>query len=124
MPVHSIGVDLIEIDRLRKIINRYGQKFLTRIYTENEIDYCSRFRDQASYAARFAAKEAVFKATGLGLRGDMSWKDVEIINDENGKPVVRLYGKTARMMGKFKLHLSLSHSRGMAIAMVVCEKPD
>ncbi len=121
MSVYSVGVDLIEIERVEKLIEKYGNKFINRIYTNVEIEYCSQKKDKGSFAARFATKEAVFKATGLGLGKSMSWRDVEVINDERGKPEVRLYGKTAEILLNRKIHLSLSHSKDSAIAMVVVD---
>jgi holo-[acyl-carrier protein] synthase len=122
MEINSIGVDLVEIERIEKMIERYGAKFLKRIYTDVEISYCGKKKDRGSYAARFATKEAVFKATGLGLGQSMRWKDVEVVNDEKGKPNVKLYGKTAEILGEKKIHLTLSHSKDAAIAMVVVGK--
>lgn len=119
MSVYSIGVDLIEIERIAKLLDRYGDKFLKRIFTDIEIEYCSKKKDKGSFAARFATKEAVFKATGLGLGKGMTWRDVEVINDSKGKPEVRLYGKTAELLAEKKVQLSLSHSKDASIAMVV-----
>ena len=119
MTVYSVGVDLIEIERVDQLLEKYGEKFLKRIYTEVEIKYCSKKQNKGSFAARFAAKEAVFKATGLGLGKSMTWKDVEVINDEQGKPEVKLYGRTAEILADKTIQLSLSHSRDAAIAIVV-----
>ena len=119
MSVYSVGVDLIEIERIDKLLEKYGEKFLKRIYTEVEINYCSKKKNKGSYAARFATKEAVFKATGFGLGKGMTWKDVEVVNDERGKPEVRLYGRTAEILAEKTIQLSLSHSKDDAIAMVV-----
>jgi len=119
MSVYSVGVDLIEIERVDQLLEKYGEKFLKRIYTGVEIEYCSKKKNKGSFAARFAAKEAVFKATGLGLGKSMTWKDVEVVNDERGKPEVRLYGKTAEILADKMIQLSLSHSKDAAIAMVV-----
>jgi holo-[acyl-carrier protein] synthase len=119
MSVYSVGVDLIEIERIDNLLEKYGDKFLKRIFTEVEIDYCQKKKDKGSYAARFAAKEAVFKVTGLGLAKGMTWKDVEVINDERGKPGIRLYGKTADLLKNKEIHISLSHSKDASIAMVV-----
>lgn len=122
MAVYSVGVDLIEIERVEKLLERYGDKFIKRIYSDHEIDYCSKKKDKGSFAARFAAKESVFKATGLGLGKGMSWKDIEVINDERGKPEVKLYGRTAELLIDKKIHISLSHSKDAAIAMVVVDE--
>lgn len=122
MSVYSIGVDLIEIERIGKLLERYGDKFLKRIFTDIEIDYCSKKKDKGSFAARFATKEAVFKATGLGLGKGMTWKDVEVVNDPRGKPEVKLYGKTAELLAQKKVHLTISHSKDASIAMVVVQE--
>ena len=121
MGIYSIGIDMVEIDRIERLINRYGDHFITRVFTEAEIRYCSRRVNKGSYAARFATKEAVFKATGLGLGKGMRWKDVEVVNDEKGKPSVRLYGKTSEILARHHIHLSISHTQNSAIAMVVVE---
>ncbi|UCF65018.1 MAG: holo-ACP synthase [bacterium] len=121
MAVYSIGVDLIEIERIENLLKKYGDKFLKRIFTDVEIEYCSKKQNKGSFAARFAAKEAVFKATGLGLGKGMTWKDVEVVNDSLGKPEVNLYGKTAELLAQKTIHLSLSHSKDSSIAMVVVD---
>lgn len=123
MGVSAVGVDIVEIERIEKMLEKYGEKFLGRIYTPVEIEYCQKKKNRGSFAARFATKEAVFKVTGLGLARGMTWKDVEVINDENGKPSIRLYGKTAELLAGQQLHLSLSHSKDAAIAMVVAYHP-
>lgn len=121
MGIHSIGVDIIEIDRIDRCIQRYSNKFLNRIFTRNEIDYCQKFADARSFAGRFAAKEALFKATGRGMRDGMKWTDIEIVNTKEGKPEVKLRGVTARYLSHFSIFLSISHSQTTAIAMVVVE---
>jgi len=119
MAVHSIGVDLIEIERIENLLKKYGDKFLKRIFTNVEIEYCNKKQNKGSFAARFAAKEAVFKATGLGLGKGMTWKDVEVVNDSLGKPEVNLYGRTAELLANKTIHISLSHSKDSSMAVVV-----
>ncbi len=122
MSIYSIGVDIADIDRVKRMVEQYGDRFIRKVFTEAEINYCSQKAAFAhSYAARFAAKEAVFKAAGTGLGLGMWWKDVEVVNTENGKPVIRLSGTTAKMLAGKRVHLSLSHSGNQAIAMVVIE---
>ncbi len=122
MGIYSIGVDVAEVDRIQALIERYGDRFLQRVFTANEIDYCGPKASAAdNYAARFATKEAVFKATGLGLNRGMHWRDIEVRNDEHGKPSVRLSGVTAKIFEGKRVHLSLSHAGNIAIAMVVVE---
>ncbi|MCB0293162.1 MAG: holo-ACP synthase, partial [Calditrichaeota bacterium] len=88
MSVYAIGVDLAEVERMRVMIDRYGERFLQRVFTAQEIEYCRRKKASAaeSFAARFAAKEAVFKAAGTGLTIGMRWHDVEVLNNSHGRP--------------------------------------
>jgi holo-[acyl-carrier protein] synthase len=122
MSVFSIGVDIADINRVRRMIDLYGDRFVNKVFTAAEIEYCRQKAAHAeSFAARFAAKEAVFKAAGSGLGLGMWWKDVEVINQENGKPFLRLHGATAKILQHKRLHLSLSHAGNQAIAMVIVE---
>ncbi|RLC54791.1 MAG: holo-[acyl-carrier-protein] synthase [Chloroflexota bacterium] len=121
-----VGVDLIEILRVGRMLTRYGDRFLERVFTPAEILYC-RGR-LAELAARFAAKEAVAKALGVGVRmmarDGIHWQDVEVIGDVRGKPHVRLYGRAAERAGELGLTewaISLSHTREHAIAFVVAQ---
>ena len=120
----TTGVDLIEISRIEQILARYGDRFLERVFTPVEILYC-RARP-AELAARFAAKEAVSKALGVGVRmmsrDGINWRDAEIIGDARGKPLVRLHGRAAERaeeLGLTEWAVSLSHTREHAIAFVV-----
>ncbi len=115
----SSGVDIIEISRVRQVLERYGRRFLERVYTPGEIAYC-RGRPP-NLAARFAAKEATMKALGTGVRG-VSWKDIEVVRHESGAPSVKLHGRAerrAQRLGVREISLSLSHSREYAVAFVV-----
>lgn len=115
----TTGVDIIEIDRIQRVLERWGDRFLRRIYTEEEASYC-RGRAQ-NLAARFAAKEATMKALGTGLRG-VGWKDIEVVRNEAGAPSLVLHGRArvrAEALGVRELALSLSHSRNYAVAFVV-----
>ncbi len=115
------GVDIIEITRIEKAINRWGKRFLHRIYTRPELKLC-REKPQ-SLAVRFAGKEAVMKALGTGIRG-IRWQEIEIMAEPSGQPLVHLYGKAqdkADEMGLDRLAISLSHSREYAVAFVVGE---
>jgi holo-[acyl-carrier protein] synthase len=119
--MHHVGVDIIEIDRIEKAWRRFGQRFLHRIYTEPELRICQE--KPRSLAARFAAKEAVMKALGTGVKG-ISWQEIEILAKPSGEPLVRLYGKArvkADSLGLGELAISLSHSREYAVAFVVGE---
>ena len=114
-----IGVDIIEIDRIERAVNRWGQRFLQRIYTKEELDYC-RGRIQ-SLAVRFAAKEAVMKALGTG-RSDVSWCDVEVVSNARKAPGVNLHKRAqiyAERIGATQFVLSVSHSKHYAVAFVV-----
>lgn len=115
--MHCIGIDIVEIARLEKAIAQRGENFLRRVYTDSELKL---YRQKLpSLAARFAAKEAVIKALGKTTAG-ASLKDIEILADDRGKPLVNLYGKAqnqAKDLGLDKLAVSLSHSREYAIAV-------
>ena len=115
----SVGVDIVEIARIERALQRWGERFLERVYTPAEVAYC---RGRVSeLAARFAAKEAISKALGTGLRG-IDWREMEILPDERGKPLVTLHGRArqrAEALGLTHFAVSLSHSREYAIALVV-----
>ena len=118
----SIGVDLIEVERIRANMARYGDRFLSRIFTPAELAFCKGQPHQL--AARFAAKEAVSKALGVGIQhaDGVGWHEIEVVSDERGKPMARLSGRAAQRaqtIGIHELALSLSHTREHAIAMVV-----
>lgn len=115
----ATGVDLIEISRIAASVERFGNRFLSRVYTPAEVTIC-RGRAQ-SLAGRFAAKEAVSKALGVGIR-TLRWRDIEILRDPRGKPLVRLHGKAATVatrQGFSNFEVSITHSRTQAMAMVI-----
>ena len=116
--MHCIGVDIVEIARLEKAIGRWGKDFLSRVYTDSELKLYRK--KPSSLAARFAAKEAVIKALGNPTK-DVSLREIEILTDPGGRPVVNLYGKAqsqAQSLGLDKLAVSLSHSKEYAVAFV------
>jgi holo-[acyl-carrier protein] synthase len=122
----TTGVDLIEIARVRRVLDRYGDRFLERVFTPAEVLYC-RARPP-ELAARFAAKEAVAKALGVGMRmmarDGIGWRDAEIVGDGRGKPLVRLHGRAAERadeLGLTEWAISLSHTHEHAIAFVVAQ---
>jgi holo-[acyl-carrier protein] synthase len=119
------GVDLIEIERIATSIERYGVRFLRRVYTEQEIAYCSRKRSSAeSFAARFAAKEAGAKALGTGISRGVTWNEFEVGREPGGRPVLELRGRAerlARELGVRTISLSLTHTDSLAMASVVME---
>jgi len=119
------GTDLAEVDRVRKAIERFGRRFLDRVYTEAEIAYVEgrggRFE---RYAARFAAKEAGMKAIGTGWRRGVRWRDFEVANLHSGRPTLRLYGAAAHIAGEMgvrSVSLSLTHTSTLAMAIVILE---
>ena len=115
----AVGVDIIEIDRVAATLERFGSRFLERIYTAGEIAYCRGRAPQL--AARFAAKEAVMKALGTGTRG-VGWREVEVVRVKSGQPSITLHGRAAvraEHIGVGPLAVSLSHSRAYAVASVV-----
>lgn len=115
------GVDIIEIHRIKRVFERYGERFLNRIYTEGEIAYCRGRAPQL--ASRFAAKEAVMKLLGTGVRG-VSWKDVEVKRNRGMAPSIDLHGTAlvrAKLIGLDYVAVSLSHSDDYAVASVVGE---
>jgi len=115
----AAGVDLVDIERIRDAIERHGEKFLARIYTEAEQQECNGRAE--SLAARFAAKEAAAKALGCGI-GEVSWLDVEVVGDENHAPRLYLHGKgqdVSSRLGLSTWSVSLSHTESQAIAFVV-----
>jgi holo-[acyl-carrier protein] synthase len=121
----SIGIDLIEVYRIRDTIAR-TPRFAERVFTNAEREYCGSRGVAAaqSYAARFAAKEAFLKALKTGWRGKITWHDIEIINDEDGVPSMHVKGEARRIldeMGEPRIHLSISHTTEHAIAYVVLE---
>ncbi|MFC1901237.1 holo-ACP synthase [Chloroflexota bacterium] len=117
--MHHIGTDIIEVTRIGKALDRWGERFLNRIYTEPEQKLCREKPERL--ASHFAGKEAVMKALGTGAIG-VSWREIEIISESSGKPVVNLYGKArekADSLGLDGLAISLSDSREYAVAFVV-----
>lgn len=116
---HHIGTDIIEIERVKEAVERYGQRFLNRVYTPDELKlYGHRAH---SLAASFAAKEAVMKVLGTGNRG-VAWREIEVLNHESGKPYVTLYRRALVAAGKLgieEIDISMSHSRAYATAVAI-----
>ncbi|MCL6621555.1 MAG: holo-ACP synthase [Syntrophobacterales bacterium] len=125
--IYGIGVDLIRVERLARAVERFGERFLRRVFTEQEIAYCQGRHRQGVYqlAQRFAAKEAFSKALGVGLRqGGIRWREVEVLPDRMGKPEIHVSGRAAelcRLHGITRMHVSLTDEDGHAVAMVVLE---
>ena len=119
------GIDLVKIERIEKIIKRWGDNFIFRIFTSLEREYCEKKKGNKfqSYAGKFAAKEALLKALGLGLR-EANWKEIEIKNDELGQPIIDTSGKLkniASTKGVSKYFISISHTKEYAVAQVILE---
>lgn len=121
----SIGTDLAEVPRIRDAHTRFGDRFLHRVFTAGEIAYSLRKANKHErLAARFAAKEALMKAIGTGLTRGVSWRDIEVVNLPSGKPTLRLTGQAAlhaERLGTRHVHLSLTHTEAMAMAVVILE---
>ena len=115
----SVGVDIVEIARIESVISRWGERFLSRVYTEAEREFCRGRIPEL--AARFAAKEAVMKALGTGRR-EIGWQEIEVLPNRRGKPMIYLHRRArsrAEKLGVDELDISLSHSQELAIALVV-----
>src|SRR5436190_4102293 len=123
--ITGLGIDIIQNDRIRASITRFGPRFLNRIYTETEIAYCNGCADPTiHFAARFAAKEAAFKALGTGWAAGVKWKDVEVRRLASGKPELHLYGEAlavATEMRATRFHVSLTHDQLISSAVVILE---
>jgi holo-[acyl-carrier protein] synthase len=119
------GIDLAEVARIRDAIARYGDRFVTRIFTEREVSYVERKANRFErYAARFAAKEAAMKALGTGWRRGVVWKDFEVANLPSGRPTLLLHGvarEIANQLGVRQISLSLTHTAESGMAFVVFE---
>ena len=119
------GVDLAEVARIRRSIERYGERFLARVYTPGERAYVEQKKNRFErYAARFAAKEAAMKAIGTGWKHGVTWQDFEVANLPSGQPTLRLSGNAAefaRRLDAKRVTLSLSHTETLAIAQVILE---
>jgi holo-[acyl-carrier protein] synthase len=122
--IFGIGTDIIEIKRVEKMVAR-GRQYLETIFTEKEMDYCdARARKSEHYAVRYAAKEAVLKALGTGWRGGLAYADIEITNEESGKPKILVRGEVKKYFDQYQIRqtsISLSHTRDIAIAVIILE---
>lgn len=125
MSVVGIGVDIVETARIDHSLERFGERFLQRVFTAGEIEYCQSMKFPARhFAARFAAKEAVSKAFGTGIGKAMGWKDIDVHRKESGEPFVRLVGGAQQLAGErnvIAVSISLSHTDHHAVAMIVLE---
>ena len=120
------GIDIAEVYRIAASVERFGRRFVERVFTEAEIRYCESKANKAErYAARFAAKEAGMKAIGTGWSRGVRWRDIEVQRQPGGRPTVAFHGKAGEYFAKLgaeQAHLSLTHTKGMALAVVVLER--
>jgi len=123
--IFGIGIDIIEVPRVEKL-SKKDDKFVKKIFTQTEIDYCRKFKNGAqNFAGRFAVKEAFMKAMGTGFSNGVKFSEIETVNDKLGKPVIVLYGGTKDKFCKCNLkfsHVSIAHLKDYATAVVVIEK--
>ena len=127
--VIGLGTDLVEVTRIERSVERFGKHFLERVYTAGEIAYCQARKKGCteSLAARFAAKEAGAKALGTGISRGVGWQELEVTRQPGQAPALRLHGRAAERaaeLGIGRLSLSLTHTRGLAMAVVVAEGED
>jgi len=117
----GIGIDLVEVSRIREMLDKHGPRFKERTFSSGEIAYCDSCADPAiHYAARFAAKEAAAKALGTGLWNEgVNWTDIEVVREDNGRPVLVLHGAAKRHAGEAVCLVSLTHTRDLAMAQVM-----
>lgn len=121
----GVGIDQVEVERMDGVLRRHPERAARRLFTAGERDLCgARSHPAECYAARFAAKEALFKALGTGWTRGLRWRDIEVVTDGEGCPELRLRGRAAELMeerGASRVHVSFSHDGGLAVAMVVLE---
>jgi len=121
----GIGIDVVQNDRIRESVKKFAERFTNRIYTEIETTYCNKCADPAiHFAARFAAKEAAFKALGTGWAAGVKWKDIEVQRLPTGQPSLQLFGEAfarATSMGATRFHVSLTHDHLVSSAVVILE---
>lgn len=121
----GMGVDLVEVDRVREAVLRQGDRFVQRVFTESEVMYCRAHAEPGPHwAARWAAKEAVAKAFGTGMGASLGWREVEVLRDAQGAPQVRLTGRALVLLaerGGQRVHVSLSHTGQHAMAVAIIE---
>ena len=123
--IRGLGVDSIELARIQRVYEEYGQRFLNRIYAPEEQAYSLRYNDPIPrLAARFAAKEACMKALGTGWNNGVRWRDIVVVNTKLGKPELRLFGEAQKfcdLLSATRVHLSITHSREFATSIVIFE---
>jgi len=123
--IYALGTDLVEVARIERIMGRWRERFIRKVYSEEEMRYCSAKACPAQhFAARFAAKEAFLKGVGVGMAGGVGFRDVEVATGAKGKPELRFHGRAREMVdraGVTESHISLSHTDRYAVAVIVLE---
>jgi holo-[acyl-carrier protein] synthase len=120
--VQGIGIDVVDVKRMKKVLEKQGKPFLDKVFTDMEVTYCkTRKKPYIHFAARFAAKEAVAKAMRTGWSGAFHWRDIEVVNDQSGAPHILLSREVKKALEKCTVHLSLSHTDNTVVALVVLE---
>jgi len=121
----GVGTDILEISRIKESVDKFADSFIKKCFTKTEIEKCPKVKEIHYYAKRFAGKEAFFKALGTGFTSGVSWQDVEITNDEKGKPVIKISGKSQEILNKTcqnaHIHISLSDDTNWVNAIVIIE---
>ncbi len=124
--IYGLGTDIIEISRIKKIIKKHNDSFLKRVFTQNEIFIGKKHKEPYTfYAGRWAAKEAFAKALGTGIGEHCNWTDIEIMNNQNGKPICSVSGKAEKVIKNSKIskiHISISHEKDYATSTVILEE--
>ncbi len=124
--IFGTGLDIIEINRIKKSLEKYSTRLEHKVFTDSEIDYCRSQADPGKhFAARFAVKEAVSKSLGTGITRDVGFKDIEVVNHDSGKPIVKMGGRGKTLFEKLNLkfiHISISHDQHYAIAHAIAEQ--
>ena len=122
MAIFGIGIDLVNVTRVRTVLERYPERLRNRIFTPAEVRFCETLGDKyPSYAGRFAAKEAFSKALGTGLRGAIGWTEIDVCDNERTRPTIKVTGRAEQILAGRKVHLSISHLPDYATAIVVIE---
>lgn len=120
--IEGVGIDIVDVARFKRAVDRWGVNLLERIFTEKELEYSrSKVHEAQHFSARFAVKEAVVKAVVSGTVKGFRWKDIEVRNDETGKPHVTLHGQFAKILQNRRIHISISHTVQTVVAVAVIE---
>jgi len=122
MAIFGVGIDLVDVARVRSALERYPEKFRNRIFTPAEARFCETLSDKyPAYAGRFAAKEAFSKALGTGLRGAIGWREIDVCDNEQRRPTIRVTGRAEKILAGRNVHVSISHLPDYATAIVIIE---